>query len=149
MIERASLITREATFHLAYSGKYTYLIGDSGTGKAYMVDLLGKVLRGYRATMEGSRRIVGGPYGIAIDHLKDENVLLVFGEDYDVPSVEDYYLDLIKESQNPCIFITRDVIPGIPYTGENVFVMQRISDKEFSMVPASASGGVSGAASVL
>lgn len=147
MIERASLITREATFHLAYSGKYTYLIGDSGTGKAHMVNLLGKVLRGYRATMEGSRRIVGGPEGIAIDHLEDENVLLVFGEDYDAPSVEDYYLDLIKKSPNPCIFITRDVVPGIPYTDENVFAMQRISDKEFSMVPAS--GGVCGAASVL
>ena len=147
MIEHASLITREATFHLAYSGKYTYLIGDSGTGKAYMVNLLGKVLRGYLATMEGSRRIVGGPDGIAIDHLEDENALLVFGEDYDVPSEEDYYLDQIKESPNPCIFVTRDVIPGIPYTGENVFVMQRISDKEFSMVPAS--GGESGAAPVL
>lgn len=54
-----------------------------------MVDLLGKVLIGCRATMEGSRRIIGGPDGIAIDHLEDEDVLLVFGEDYDVPSVDD------------------------------------------------------------
>lgn len=147
MIKHAKLITREATFDLSYSGKYTYLVGDSGTGKMFMVNLLGKVLRGYRATMEGDRRIVGGPDGIAIDHLRDDNVLLVFGEDYDVPSIDDYYLDLIKKSPNPCIFITRDIIPGIPYTDDNVFAMKRISDKEFSMVPVP--GGVSGAASII
>ena len=59
MIEHAKLITRDATFRLSYSGKYSYLIGDSGTRKMFLVNLLGQVLRGYRATMEGSRRIVG------------------------------------------------------------------------------------------
>ena len=147
MIEHAKLSTRDATFSLSYSGKYSYLIGDSGTRKMLLVNLLGQVLRGYRATMEGSRKIVGGPGGIAIDHLDDENVLLVFGEDYDVPSIDDYYLDMIKKSPNPCIFITRDIVPGIPYTDENVFAMQRISSKEFTMVPVL--GGVSSATSIL
>ena len=147
MIEYASLITREATFHLAYSGKYSYLLGDSGTGKAFMLNLLGQVQRGYRATMEGTRRIVGSPKGAAIDHLDDENVLLVFGEDFDYPWIDDYYLDLIKESPNPCIFITRDLLPGVPYTDENVFTMQRISDREFSMIPVK--GGASSVASLL
>ena len=147
MIEHVKLITREATFHLAYSGKYSYLLGDSGTGKAFMLDMLGQVQRGYLATMEGDRRIVGGPKGVAIDHLDDENVLLVFGEDFDYPRIDDYYLNLIKESQNPCIFITRDLLPEIPYTDENVFAMQRISDKEFSMIPLK--GGVSNVASLL
>ena len=147
MIEYASLITREATFHLAYSGKYSYLLGDSGTGKAFMLNLLGQVQRGYLATMEGDRRIVGGPKGAAIDHLDDENVLLVFGEDFDYPRIDDYYLNLIKASKNPCIFITRDLFPEIPYTDENVFAMQRISDKEFSMIPLK--GGASNVASLL
>ena len=71
----------------------------------------------------------------------------MFGEDYDVPSIEEYYLDLIKKSPNPCIFATRDVIPGIPYTDDNLFAMQRISDTEFSAVPVS--GGVHNVASVL
>lgn len=146
MNEYASLITREATFHLAYSGKYSYLLGDSGTGKAYMVDLLGQVSRGYIATMEGARRIVGGPKGIAIDHLRDENVLLVFGEDFDVPSIDRAYWDVISKTQNPCIFVTRDLVPGVPYTDENMFVMRRIADREFTMVPVP--GGVRNVASV-
>ena len=146
MIEHAKLITGEATFNLVYAGKYSYLLGDSGSGKAYMVDMLGQVLRGYLATMEGSRRIVGGPKGMAIDHLRDENVLLVFGEDFDVPSLDRDYWNAIAKTKNPCIFITRDVIPTVPYTDENVFVMQRISDMEFSMVPVP--GGVKNVASV-
>ena len=145
MIEYASLITREATFHLAYSGKYSYLLGDSGTGKAFMLNLLGQVQRGYRATMEGDRRIVGGPKGIAIDHLNEDNVLLVFGEDYDAMRIKSRW-EKIRKSPNPCIFVTRDRIPTVPYTDENVFTLQRISDKEFSMIPVP--GGVRGVASL-
>ena len=143
MIEHVNLITRDAIFHLAYSGKYSYLLGNSGTGKAFLVDLLGQILLGYRATMEGPRRAVGGPNGAAIHHLKDENALLVFGEDYDAPLIEKRW-EIISNSPNPCIFISRDMISAVPYTDENVFTMQRISDKEFSMVPAP--GGVRGVA---
>ena len=120
MIERATLITRAATFYLAYSGKYSYLLGDSGTGKGYLVDLLGQILFGYQASMEGSRRVVGGPHGVAIDHLNDDNALLVFGEDYDAMRIKSRW-EKISKSVNPCIFMTRDMIPTVPYTDENVF----------------------------
>lgn len=143
MIERVKLITREATFHLAYSEKYSYLLGDSGTGKMFLVDLLEQMQLGYLATVEGTRGIVGGRR--VIDHLYDDNVLLVFDEDYDVPLIEKRW-EKISKSPNPCIFITRDRISAVPYTDENVFTMQRISDREFSMVPVP--GGVSGVASL-
>lgn len=111
-----------------------------------MMNLLGQVQRGYLATMEGGRRIVGSPKGVAIDHLDDESVLLVFGEDFDYPRIDKYYWDKINESLNPCIFITRDLLPAVPYTDENVFTMQRISDREFSMIPVK--GGASSVASL-
>ena len=145
MIEHVKLITREATFHLAYSGKYSYLLGDSGTGKNFLVDLLGQMLLGYRASMEGPRKVIGGPDGIALDHLNDENVLFVFGEDFDVPLIEKRW-EKISNSPNPCIFISREIIPAVPYTDENVFMMKRISDIEFSMVPVP--GGARGVTSL-
>ena len=145
MIERATLITRAATFYLAYSGKYSYLLGDSGTGKGYLVDLLGQILFGYQASMEGPRKVVGGPHGVAIDHLNDDNALLVFGEDYDAMRIKSRW-EKISKSVNPCIFMTRDMIPTVPYTDENVFTMKRISDKEFSMVPVP--GGLGGVVSL-
>ena len=134
MIEHVKFITREATFNVAFSGKYSYLIGKSGTGKSYMSGLLYQVENGYVATIEGDKHLVGGNWGVALDHLDDKDAVLLFGEDFDVPTIMQFW-SLFEESKNQFIFMTRDIIPKVPYLKENVFTMQRTGEHEFTMLP--------------
>ena len=133
-METIKIISRKATFNLTYSGMFTYLVCNNCMGTTMLCSILEDMNNGYQAQVVGDRKVFGGRYGRAIKAVNEDNALLIFGDDFSPIALEEKWFKISK-TKNPCIFITPDPFPLIPYTKDNVFVMRKIDEREYSMFP--------------
>ena len=139
MIEYARLETRRFTFNIAFSGKFSYLMGDSGCGRTLLSDALLRHDRSGLGTISGPKKIYGGKDGAAFNHYNEDNCVLVIGDDIDPLDLLEY-MDYIQASSNQFIYISREPVKEFPFTEDNVFTMVG-GPKEFTMVPYRLSAG--------
>lgn len=124
MVERISIASRDLSYELSFRGKYTILTGLSGSGKTRLIKLLDRISRGMPHTISGNRAVVGAPYGKALRSavLSMHGAVIVVDEDVDSADLRDA-MPAIMQSDCYFIFITRDLIPDIPYGAEDIFEM--------------------------
>lgn len=103
MIEHARLEMSRIIYNIAFSGKYTYLAGSSGLGRAQLSDTLQRHEFSGLGTLIGPKKIYGGKFGAAFNHYFEDNCVLVINEDVDAVDMEEY-LSYIVSSNNQFIF---------------------------------------------
>lgn len=132
--------TRRHSAQLILNGKYTILTGVSGSGKTLLAQRLRQI-----STVLASDVSYTGPAPIYVfentlsstsfqDVLSASGALVVVDEESDI-LCDDAQRQLLLQSNNYYLFITRDGLEGIPYGVDDIFELEGPLDS-LRMVPA-------------
>ena len=119
---RVKISSRDITFDIEITGKYTIVVGESGTGKTRLAAVCGLVSMG-AASVEPSTVKV---YGVSENSVfpaealaKETGALFVVDESH-LKHMRDSGMSSILNSNNYFVILTRDGSGHVPYGLDNV-----------------------------
>ena len=122
MIE-IKIVTRKVEYDLKIHGKYTILLGESGSGKTRLARDVYTLNRIQPDALYSGYKVYSVPAGqnVDTDIFSGSDAIIIFDEDLDQKDILKFF-PTIKQSRNYFIFIGRG-LSFIPYGIEDVFEM--------------------------